>query len=72
MLGRKQWVNIPGAPSTATLSVHTPLKFEAISLGLSLEELILMYNVQFPVLQQNEEPTTVPVESLSSCLAFFT
>jgi len=36
MLGRKQWVNIPGAPSTATLSIHTPLRFEAISLGLSI------------------------------------
>ncbi len=36
MLGRKQWVSIPGAPSTATLSVHTPLRFEAVSLGLSV------------------------------------
>ena len=36
MLGRNQWVNIDGAPTTATLSIHTPLKFEAMSLGLSV------------------------------------
>ena len=36
VLGRKQWVNIDGAPSTATLSVHSPLRNEAISLGLSV------------------------------------
>lgn len=29
----------------------------AMALGISLEELILMYNIQFPVLQQNEDDT---------------
>lgn len=29
----------------------------AMALGLSLDELVLMYNIQFPVLQQNEEDT---------------
>jgi type IX secretion system PorP/SprF family membrane protein len=36
MLGRKQWVGIDGAPSTATLSIHSPLRYEAVSLGLSV------------------------------------
>ncbi len=36
VLGRNQWMNIDGAPTTGTLSIHTPLKFEAVSLGLSV------------------------------------
>ena len=36
LLGRKQWVSIPGAPLTGTLSIHSPLKNEAIALGLSM------------------------------------
>lgn len=36
ILGRKQWVSIPGAPLTGTISIHSPLKNEAIALGLSV------------------------------------
>ncbi len=35
MLGRKQWVNIDGAPETGSLTLHTPLKRENIALGFS-------------------------------------
>lgn len=34
-LHRSQWVGIEGAPSTQTLSIHTPLRNEKIGLGLS-------------------------------------
>lgn len=36
LLGRKQWVNINGAPETGTLTAHSPLRNENIALGLSL------------------------------------
>ena len=36
LLGRNQWVNIDGAPLTGTLSIHTPLKNDAMGLGLSV------------------------------------
>jgi type IX secretion system PorP/SprF family membrane protein len=35
LLGRTQWVGIPGAPNTATLSVHSPIT-ERMGLGLSI------------------------------------
>ena len=35
VLGRKQWVRLDGAPTTGTLSVHSPLKNEKINVGLS-------------------------------------
>ena len=34
-LHRSQWVGLEGAPTTQTLSVHTPLRNEKIGLGLS-------------------------------------
>jgi len=36
LLGRKQWIGVDGAPSTASLTIHTPLRYEAVSLGLSV------------------------------------
>ncbi len=36
LLGRNQWVNIDGAPITGTLTLHTPLRNEAIGIGLSI------------------------------------
>jgi len=36
LIGKNQWVNINGAPTTATLSLHTPLRNEAVSVGLSV------------------------------------
>jgi len=35
-LHRQQWVGLKGAPMSTTLSMHTPLKYEAIGVGLSL------------------------------------
>lgn len=33
---RQQWVGIDGAPMTQSLSLHTPLKYESLGLGLSV------------------------------------
>jgi type IX secretion system PorP/SprF family membrane protein len=35
-LHRSQWVGLEGAPTTQTLSIHTPLRNEKVGLGLSL------------------------------------
>lgn len=35
-LHRQQWVGIEGAPSSQTLTLHTPLRYESVGLGLSL------------------------------------
>ncbi|HEY8401952.1 MAG TPA: type IX secretion system membrane protein PorP/SprF [Cytophagaceae bacterium] len=35
LLARKQWLAIEGAPSTQTLSVHSPLKNERVALGMT-------------------------------------
>ena len=32
-LSRHQWVGFEGAPSTQTLTVHSPLPFESVALG---------------------------------------
>ncbi len=47
LLGRTQWVGIPGAPQTAVLSVHSPIT-ERMGLGLSiLSDKIGPVNEQF-------------------------
>ncbi len=35
LLYRKQWLNFPGAPQTASFNIHTPVKKENMGLGLS-------------------------------------
>lgn len=35
LMGRSQWVNVPGAPQTATFSAHKPLK-NGLGVGISL------------------------------------
>jgi len=30
---RQQWISMPGAPTTANISVHAPLKFESMGAG---------------------------------------
>lgn len=35
-LHRQQWAGIKGAPSSQTLTLHSPLRYESIGLGLSL------------------------------------
>ena len=34
-LFRRQWINFPGSPTTANLTVHTPMKNEQVGLGFS-------------------------------------
>ncbi len=36
MLHRNQWVGMEGAPKTTTLSAHTPLRRQALALGVSM------------------------------------
>lgn len=36
LLGRKQWVNYPGAPQTISFNIHTPIYYDKIGLGLSV------------------------------------
>ena len=35
-LHRSQWVGMEGAPTTQTISMHTPLRYEAVGLGLTI------------------------------------
>jgi len=47
LLGRTQWINVPGAPQTATLSIHSPIT-SRMGLGLSvLADKIGPINEQF-------------------------
>ena len=34
MVDRYQWVGIPGAPNTIAVSVHTPIKYEKVGIGM--------------------------------------
>ncbi len=36
LLHRTQWIGIDGAPSTQTITIHTPLRDERVGIGLSL------------------------------------
>jgi type IX secretion system PorP/SprF family membrane protein len=36
LLGRKQWVSFPGAPTTQTLTLHAPIMDNKLGLGLSI------------------------------------
>jgi type IX secretion system PorP/SprF family membrane protein len=36
LLAREQWVGLPGAPSTRTLAIHSPLAHDALGAGLSV------------------------------------
>ena len=36
LLHRSQWVEIPGAPTTQTLTLHTPLRNERVGVGFSI------------------------------------
>lgn len=35
LIGRKQWLNFPGSPSTGSLTLHTPLKDQRFNVGLN-------------------------------------
>lgn len=67
-LNRVQWVGIDGAPTTQTLSVHTPLKNERIGLGLSLinDKIGPLHEIHV----QSQFSYTVPLNDRGTKLSF--
>lgn len=47
LLGRKQWVNYPGAPQTISFNIHTPFYYDKMGVGLSV------INDQLGIMQHN-------------------
>ena len=61
-LARTQWVGIPGAPQTQPLSLHTPIGYSGLGLGLNIlndklgpsQEMYLDGNISYTIRMNNE------------------